>query len=409
MVHVVSEQLGNYRLTHLLGTGASARVYLAEHLHLRTQVAIKVVDASSLMNDDLERFCREAQRISRLVHPHIVRVLEWDIQDHVPFLVMEYAPHGTLRQRHPKGTQVPLTTIASYVQQLASAIAYAHDQGLIHRDIKPENILIGRQNQLLLSDFGIAIAAQSEQSRTFQEAAGTIAYMAPEQLQQHPHMASDQYALGCMVYEWICGTPPFQGSLVEVIQHHRVTPPPPLWVKVPSLSPLVESVVVKALAKNPNDRFKSVQSFADTFTSACAANYDPSSPIRLVSETKRSTKDNRQIKHEADSSVMSRKKYTPHHLLPMDALLQRPPQFPASFAPQAAPLSDNALQGLKRAHTPEISPLARLRMVKLEQEYIQPLNAPIIFLVAIALVALFLLLMIGSIMEPYLFFQAHGW
>jgi serine/threonine protein kinase len=285
MVHVVSEQLGNYRLTHVLGAGASARVYLAEHLHLRTRVAIKVLDAF-LTNEDLERFYREARRISRLIHPHIVRVLEWDIQDRVPFIVMEYAPHGTLRQRHPKGTQIALTTIASYVQQIASAIAYAHDQGLIHRDIKPENILIGRQNELLLSDFGIAVVTQNEQPQTFQEAAGTIAYMAPEQLQQHPQMASDQYALGCMVYEWLCGTPPFQGSLVEVIQHHRVTPPPPLWMKVPTLSPLVESVVVKALAKNPNDRFKNIQSFATAFASACTASHYPPAPVRLVPETK---------------------------------------------------------------------------------------------------------------------------
>jgi serine/threonine protein kinase len=129
------------------------------------------------------------------VHPHIVRILDFDVEEGVPFLVMDYAPNGSLRQQHPKGTLLPLDTVVSYLKQVAAALQYAHDQQLIHRDIKPENMLLGRNHDILLSDFGLAIIAQSTHSKSAQETAGTIAYMAPEQLQAHPTAASDQYAL----------------------------------------------------------------------------------------------------------------------------------------------------------------------------------------------------------------------
>src|SRR5712692_6364060 len=108
---------------------------------------------------------------------------------------MEYAPNGTLRQRHPKGTRVPLELVVSYVKQLAKALRYLHEQKLIHRDVKPENMLLGRNNEVLLAEFSTAIIAQSTRSQQTQEAAGSVAYMAPEQLGGKPRPASDQYAL----------------------------------------------------------------------------------------------------------------------------------------------------------------------------------------------------------------------
>jgi len=116
---------------------------------------------------------------------------------------MDYAPNGTLRQRHPKGVALPLPLIVSYVKQLADALQYAHDEKLIHRDVKPDNMLLGRRNEVLLSDFGIALVAQSTRYQSAQEMAGTMAYMAPEQIQGKPLLASDQYSLGIVIYEWL--------------------------------------------------------------------------------------------------------------------------------------------------------------------------------------------------------------
>ena len=118
----IGQQLGSYRLTHLLGRGGFADVYLGEHTYLKTPAAIKVLQASVTSNDDLDGFLREAQNIAHLVHPHIVRVLDFGVDGNTPFLVMDYAPNGTLRQRHPKGTQLPLTAIVPYVKQVADAL-----------------------------------------------------------------------------------------------------------------------------------------------------------------------------------------------------------------------------------------------------------------------------------------------
>src|SRR5205085_7649386 len=129
---------------------------------------------------------------------------------------------------HPKGTQLPLDTVVTYVIQVAEALQFAHQEKLIHRDIKPENLLLGRNNEVLLSDFGIAIMIQSSRSQHPQDTAGTIAYMAPEQLRGNARPASDQYALGVVVYEWLCGDRPFHGSLPEMASKQARTPPPSL-------------------------------------------------------------------------------------------------------------------------------------------------------------------------------------
>src|SRR5258706_4178102 len=257
----VGQQLGNYRLMQLLEQGNFAEVYLGAHMYLNTQAAIKVL-YGELADQDMEDFLTEARTIARLRHPHIIQVLEFGVEDTTPFLVMDYAPGGNLRQHHPKGTQLSLETILSYVRQIATALQYAHQEQVIHRDIKPENMLLGRNNEVLLSDFGIAVLAQSFNSRKTQNNAGTIAYMAPEQIQAHPSAASDQYALGVVVYEWLSGERPFSGTWTEVAAKHLLVPPPPLHEKVPIISLAVEQVVLKALAKDPTERFRSVRDFA---------------------------------------------------------------------------------------------------------------------------------------------------
>jgi serine/threonine protein kinase len=217
----------------------------------------------------VENFEEEARTVAHLKHPHIVRVLDYDVEDDTPFLVMDYAVGGTLRKRYPKGTILPLTTIISYVNQVAEALQYAHDQRIIHRDIKPENMLVGEHDELLLSDFGIAIVAQSSRYQSTQNIGGTMAYIAPEQIQGHPRTTSDQYSLGIVVYEWLSGYCPFHGSMTEVVAQHLAVPPLPLHGKVPTILPAVEQVVLTTLEKDPHKRFASVQDFASSLERAC--------------------------------------------------------------------------------------------------------------------------------------------
>src|SRR6266702_463272 len=258
----IGQQLGNYRLVHLLGRGSFADVYLGEHIHLDTQAAIKVLDMR-LTNDDMGDFLKEARTIAHLKHPSIIQILEFGVENNTPFLVMDYAPNGTLRSHFPRGSRFSSQDIQPYVMQIASALQYAHDERLIHRDIKPENILLGSNNEVLLADFGIAVVAHSSRTQSMTGVAGTVAYMAPEQLRWMPVKASDQYALAAVIYEWVTGKSLFQGSFVDVATHQMQTPPPSLSEQVPTISPMVESAVLKALSKDPAHRFSSVQEFAD--------------------------------------------------------------------------------------------------------------------------------------------------
>jgi eukaryotic-like serine/threonine-protein kinase len=266
MADRVGQQLGNYHLIRLLGLGGFAEVYLGEHIYLETTAAIKVLHAQ-IADEEVEHFRNEARTIARLVHPHIVRVLEFGVEGATPFLVVDYAPNGTLRKRFARGSQVPLPTVVNYVNQIADALQYAHDQKIIHRDVKPENMLIGRRDEILMSDFGIALVAQTshyqgQSTSRIEDIAGTVAYMAPEQIQSQSVTASDQYSLGIVVYEWLCGERPFQGTFTEVAVKHTLTPPPPIRDKSPNLSPGIEEVVMKALAKDPGQRYPSVVAFA---------------------------------------------------------------------------------------------------------------------------------------------------
>ncbi len=267
MADRVGQQLGNYTIVRKLGEGGFAEVYLGEHIHLGTYAAIKILH-TQLLGGDTDTFRKEARTVAHLIHPHIVRVLDFGIEGSTPFLVMDYAPHGTLRQRHPRGTRLPLPTVVEYVGQIASGLQYAHDKKLIHRDVKPENMLIGQSNTLLLSDFGIALVTQSSRYQGTLEMAGTMAYMSPEQIQGKPRPASDQYALGIVVYEWLTGDRPFHGSLTEIVAQHLAMTPPPLREQLPTIPQAVEEVIMTVLAKDPHARFDSVRMFAEALQQA---------------------------------------------------------------------------------------------------------------------------------------------
>jgi len=261
MVGQVEQKIGNYRLLQLLGKGAFADVYLGEHLYLNTPVAIKVL-RTKLDSAILADFLSEARHISHLVHPHIIRVFDFGLEEEAPFLVMDYAPYGNLRQLYPPGTVVPLSTIVSYVMALASALQCAHDQHLVHRDLKPENVLLGPKHEVLLSDFGLAMLTSDRGPLQVKERFGTLSYMAPELILGQPVPASDQYALAVMVYELLCGHLPFRGLTAQISNQHLYAPPPPLCERHADIPRAVEQIVFKALSKEPAQRFVDVLSFA---------------------------------------------------------------------------------------------------------------------------------------------------
>jgi serine/threonine protein kinase len=266
----IGQLLGNYRLTRLLGQGGFAEVYLGEHVHLKTLAAIKVLHQVQLPSDEEEKFLREARTIANLKHKNIIGVLDFGIQESTstPYLVMDYAPK-TLRQRYARGTKLSPLHILAYVEQVASALQYAHDRKVIHRDVKPGNMLLDENDNVLLSDFGIAVVYESSHASKTQDKLGTPSYMAPEQFQGKPLPASDQYSLGIVVYEWLCGIRPFKGSLERLVRQHEMAMPLSMREKVPSLSPAIEDVVQKALAKSPKERFAHVWDFALAFQEAC--------------------------------------------------------------------------------------------------------------------------------------------
>src|SRR5947209_3285083 len=266
----LGQQLGNYRILRELGRGGFADVYLGEHIYLKSHAALKILH-TSLTENEVARFLSEAQTLVRLRHRHIVRVLEFVIEQGAPVLMMDYAPGGTLKQLYPRGAPVPLVTVITHVKQVAAALHYAHGRNVIHRDVKPGNLLLGDQQDLLLSDFGLALLAPSLDLLSTQEMAGTLPYMAPEQIRGKPCFASDQYALGIVAYEWLCGTRPFEGNTWQILHQHLEDAPPGLREKNGEIPEAVEAVLHRALAKDPQQRFASVQAFAHALERASRA------------------------------------------------------------------------------------------------------------------------------------------
>ncbi len=343
MIYQPGQQLGHYCLLRFLGRGGFAEVYLGEHIHLHTLAALKVLRLS-LTEEYRQQFLAEARVIAVLDHPHIVQVWDYGFEGESPFLVMRYAPHGSIRAVHTPGTRVPLTKVVSYVNQMASALQYAHERKLVHRDVKPENILLGYRHHLLLSDFGLATIVHSSQPQHPQNIAGTVSYMAPEQIQGSACLASDQYALGIVVYEWLTGTLPFTGSHLEVAVQHLMAPPPPLRAKVPDLPPELEQVLHTALSKNPQERFASITAFAAALEQAIqpkkASNPKQEAPLRLISSEEQHqlvhARQQRLVGREQERALLQRalletEGYFCPSPVPSVPIVERPWEAPARF------------------------------------------------------------------------------
>lgn len=269
------QQFGNYQLLRRLGGGGFADVYLGQHVRIASQqTAIKVLHLTDVNE---QQFQEEAERTAALRHHHIVRLYDFDLQQGMPFLILEYAPNGSLA--HHKGQQLPLATVIQYLRQIAPALQYAHDHNVIHRDIKPDNILVNEQNELLVSDFGISVISKT--GRTSLQSpltiGGTPYYMAPEAFRGKTEKASDQYSLAIMVYEWLCGTTPFtEGDFIQLGFQHAAEPVPAPRTHNPAISPAIEQLLLKALAKNPQDRYPTIQAFADAFDAVHSPTPKPS-------------------------------------------------------------------------------------------------------------------------------------
>ena len=282
------QQLGRYRIVSLLGSGGMGDVYLAEDARIEQQVALKVVkveinpSASSQMQEDAARlFQREARAVARLDHPHILPLFDYGEHPYgsttLLYLVMPYRREGSLVDwLHRQGQAGPLATwlVAHWLRQAAEALQHAHDHQIVHQDVKLSNFLIRERKEappdLLLSDFGIARLSSATESAS-QAIRGTPVSMAPEQWQGQAVPATDQYALAVMAYQLLVGRAPFVGALGPLMFQHLSSPPPALSSLDPRFSAEVDSVLLHALAKQPEGRFRTIAAFAQALQQALAA------------------------------------------------------------------------------------------------------------------------------------------
>src|SRR5687767_7691408 len=256
-----------------------AVVYLAEDVRHRRRVAVKVLRQEPLGIVGGDRFLREIEIASKLTHPYVLPLLDSGAAGDLLFYVMPYVEGDSLRDRLMREKQLPLEDALQIARDVAEALAYAHQQGVIHRDIKPENILLSG-GHALVADFGIARALGAAGASPLTSTGvvlGTPAYMSPEQaVGGEADARSDVYALGCVLYEALAGSPPFTGSTVQVIQaRHQFDPMPSLRSVRPAVPEGVERAIGRALAKTPADRFASAREFADAIAAASATGPTP--------------------------------------------------------------------------------------------------------------------------------------
>jgi tRNA A-37 threonylcarbamoyl transferase component Bud32 len=279
------QMLGPYRIIGQIGQGGMASVYKAYQPSMDRNVAIKILPSELAESKEFAgRFQQEARIIARLEHPHILPVFDYGESDGISYLVMRYLEAGTLRDRLAAG---PLTMdeIDRTLEQFADALGYAHGQGIVHRDLKPANALVDSQGNLFLTDFGIAKLLQGTSHFTKTDAVmGTPAYISPEQAQGRPVDArSDIYSLGIILYEMVTGQVPFVADTPLAVIFKHVSDPLPLPSTIkPGLPEPIEQVILKALAKDPADRFASAAEFASAWKRARAGGGAPLPPGEAV-------------------------------------------------------------------------------------------------------------------------------
>jgi eukaryotic-like serine/threonine-protein kinase len=292
----LGQTIGNVRIEKLLARGGMAEVYLGTHLNLERSVAIKFLH--SYIEEEpllLERFRREARVVAALRHPNIVQIFDFDTADGHPFIVMEYLKGPTLatylRHLHQRKKRIPSDQVARLLNELSRALDYAHGQGVVHRDIKPGNIMLHNKSEdmaldrpltddveAVLTDFGLVRIMNASSQTASGTVSGTPAYMSPEQARGDPtDHRTDIYSLGIVLYEMLAGRVPFEADSTLTILHMQIhTPPSP----IPGIPASVQSVIDRALQKNPDDRYKTSRELASDYASAIGLN----APVMPVPE-----------------------------------------------------------------------------------------------------------------------------
>ena len=267
--------LGKYQLREQLGRGGMADVYRAYHPQLDRFVAIKVLRGDLVEDAEfLGRFQREAKIVAALRHPNVVQVFDADTQDGIYYMVMELLEGDSLKARltdhRARGERMPIGEAVRIMLDVLDGLAFAHSEGMIHRDIKPANIMLTRRGQAVITDFGIAQIVGGTRHTLSGALMGTLNYMAPEQgMQNQSDARSDLYSLGIVLYEMLTGKPPFDADTPLAILMKHVNEPLPLpsaiGVSIPA--PL-ERVLLKALSKDPDDRYQNAEEMAQAIRAA---------------------------------------------------------------------------------------------------------------------------------------------
>ena len=296
---------GRYKIGEMLGQGGMSAVYKAEDPNLKRTVAIKIIHPHLSENPEfVRRFEQEAAAVARLRHPNIMQVHDFNHDGVTYYIVFEYIAGQSLNQKleklHATGQIMPLDEVTRIMTPLCNAVSYAHAQGMVHRDLKPSNVIINPAGQPILLDFGIAKILGDNYVHTATGATvGTAQYMAPEQVlgEKVDHRA-DIYSLGVMLYEMVTGRPPYKGnSAITIMMKHVNEPVPDARLFNANLPPGYNSILAKALAKNPNDRYDSATELAAALrepsdepaapppATAAATELLPASPAETAVET----------------------------------------------------------------------------------------------------------------------------
>lgn len=268
MSNPIGQSIDRYHVLAQLGEGGMATVYKAYDMRLETSVAIKIIRMESLTEETreraLKRFEREAKALARLTHPNIVKVMDYGEFEGMPYLVMPYLQGGTLKQR--LGRRIPWREAIQVLLPIARALEYAHQENVVHRDVKPSNILLTESDQPMLSDFGVAkiLSAQGTADLTADGmGVGTPEYMAPEQWEGHSGPLVDVYALGVVFYEMVTGRRPYMAETPAAILFKLANDPLPRPGDfVPDLPDVVETILLKALARQPEYRYPNMAALA---------------------------------------------------------------------------------------------------------------------------------------------------
>jgi len=261
----IGKQIGNYRIVTEIASSYFSHVFRGEHVYLpQFIVAIKLLHAYLDSPQESERFLQEAQFLAMLKHRHIMPIIDVGIFEGLPYLVVEYAQNGSLRdrlRRHPSPRPLPLDEALTILRQVGQALQYAHGMNIVHRDLKPENILFNTKDEALLADFNIATVLETAKTKSI-DIIGSPLYMAPEQFEGIVSKRSDLYALGCIAYELVTGRPPFNApsAFALGLKHKNEDPHPPIHLN-PHLPGHIEQAILKALAKERADRHSSVAVF----------------------------------------------------------------------------------------------------------------------------------------------------